>query len=119
MDTVQTGLTITMGVVVPAVAFMVGKVFHTEKAIAEHAASDLATFVGFNTNFTDIKTDIQKQSEKLDRLIEQNLNRRGDAASAAMDVTAAAAAALRVVEHAKNNALEVVAYAAAAAKKVV
>ena len=119
MDTIQTGLTIAMGVVVPSVAFVVGKVFNTDKAIAEHNASDIATFAGFNINFTDIKNDIQKQSEKLDRLIEQNLHRRGDAASAALDVTAAAAAALRVVEHAKNNALEVVAYAAAAAKKVV
>jgi ABC-type transporter Mla subunit MlaD len=101
-----------------AMGYIVGKIISSDKTLAAHVASDEAIFERLFVSIKDLKDDVKDQSAKLDRLIEQNLNRANDAMAARGAVSAAAATALDVVESAKVQAMAIIAHAASEAKKV-
>ncbi len=107
-----------MGLMVPSTGYVLNKIFSIDNLLAAHTASDEAKFSRLLEDVSEIKGDIKDQSQKLDRLIEQNLGRAQDALIARSAVTSAAATAIEVVEAAKVSALAIVAHAAAEAKKV-
>lgn len=58
---------------------MLGKIISSDKTLAAHVASDEAIFQRLFEGMKDLKEDLKAQGAKLDRLIEQNLNRTSDA----------------------------------------
>ncbi len=107
-----------MAAMVPSTGYVLNKIFSIDNLLAAHISSDEAKFSSFLDDVKEIKDDIKGQSQKLDRLIEQNLGRAQDALIARGAVTTAAATALEVVETAKVSALAIIAHAASEAKKL-
>jgi hypothetical protein len=118
MDVYNTLMTTGLGSAMVAITALVGKVITTDKALSAHIAGNMATELSFKDLFIDLKAEARDQSQKLDRLIEQNMNRATDAMVARGAVSAAAATALDVVENAKISALAIIAHAASEAKKL-
>lgn len=130
LDYLDTAFSGGIGLLGAATTYLVGKVISTDKALASHIskadavleahiASADAIHQSFKEAVVELKAEARDTNIKLDKLIDQNLSRAYDAASAKHTVSVAAATALDVVEAAKVSALTIIAQAAEIAKKTV
>ena len=128
MSLFETLVSVGLTALVSAVSYLISKVITGDKIMTAHIASDEQVFErifesikdfkdAVRRDTADMKDELKAQTVKLDRLIEQNLNRATDAMVARGAVSAAAATALDVVENAKVSALAIIAHAASEAKK--
>ena len=117
---VTAGITTTVALC----AYSLKSLVAVDKTLAAHIAADAEVFKSFvqsfavtKENLTDLKTEQKVQSDKLDQLVSECVDRVRIAATASAHILSAAEVAMRLLEAAKGSALEVVAAAAATAKK--
>ena len=100
--------------------FFVRTMFTMNNAMIAHSASDVVMFKNIHESFVELKQGQKDQTDRLNRLIENNLtNAERAAMDASAKVTRAAAEALVVIQDAKADALKVVAEAVSVAHGVV
>jgi len=99
--------------------FFVRTMLTLNSTMIAHSASDVVMFKNIHESFGDLRQGQRDQTERLNRLIENNLvTAERASAEAAARVTREAASALVVIQDAKAEALKVLAEAVSVARTV-